>query len=262
MKIGLALSGGAARGMAHVGVLKVLLENKIPIDFVAGTSAGAIVGASFAAGMTIDEIVEMTAKVRWSHFGSIAFSRFGIFSIEPMRRYVQKHLPVRDFSEMPLPFACVATDLDSGDAVVLKERGDVGTAVCASCAIPGIYVPVKINGRHLVDGGIAELVPTDAVRSLGADFVIAVDVNAEGIKFWGAPQTVVGVFFQSAMLLMRTVAKHQLNNADIIIRPKVGHLRWDQVGRSREFIEAGEAATLEVIGSIKNLINANGDEIN
>ncbi|MDQ4123846.1 MAG: patatin-like phospholipase family protein [Acidobacteriota bacterium] len=256
MKIGLALSGGAARGMAHVGVLKVLLEHKVPIHSVAGTSAGAIVGASFAAGMTIDEIIQMTAKLRWSKFGRIAFSRFGVLSSTPMRNYLQQNLPVKDFSEMPLAFACVATDLETGDSVVMKERGDVATAVCASCAIPGIYVPIKMNERYLVDGGISELVPTETVRSLGADFVIAVDVNAEGIKFWGAPQTVVGVFFQSAMLLMQTVAKHQLNSADIIIRPKVGHLRWDQVGRSREFIEAGEAATLEVIDKIKNLIQS------
>lgn len=256
MKIGLALSGGAARGMAHVGVLKVLLAHQIPIEAVAGTSAGAIVGASFAAGMTINQIIEMTGKVRWTHFGSIAFSRWGIFSTEPMRRYLQKQLPVKDFSEMPIPFACVATDLESGDAVVMKERGDLATAVCASCAIPGIYVPIRANGRHLVDGGIVELVPTDAVRSLGADFVIAVDVNSEGIKFWGAPQTIVGVFFQSAMLLMRTIAKHQLNSADIIVRPKVGHLRWDQVGRSKEFIEAGEAAALEAIDEIKGLIES------
>lgn len=254
MKIGLALSGGAARGMAHVGVLKVLLQHKIPIHAVAGTSAGAIVGASFAAGMTIDEIVQMTAKLRWSQFGRIAFSRFGILSTEPMRKYLQQNLPVKDFSEMPLPFACVATDLDTGDAVIMKERGDVATAVCASCSLPGIYVPIKMHGRYLVDGGIAEIVPAETVRSIGADFVIAVDVNAEGIKFWGAPQTILGVFFQSAMLLMRTVAKHQLNSADIIIRPKVGHLRWDQVGRSREFIEAGETAALEVIDDIERLI--------
>lgn len=256
MKIGLALSGGAARGMAHVGVLKVLLEHDIPIHAVAGTSAGAIVGASFAAGMTIGQIVEMSSKIRWSMMGRIAFSRFGILSTEPLRKYVRNNLPVTDFAEMPLPFACVATDLNTGDAVVMKETGDLATAIAASCAIPGIYVPVYVEGRQLIDGGVSEIVPTETVRSLGADIVIAVDANAEGIKFWGAPQTVLGVFFQSAMLLMRTVAKHQLITADVVIRPKVGHLRWDEVGRSREFIEAGEVATLEVIDKIKQLIVA------
>lgn len=254
MNVGLALSGGAARGMAHVGVLKVLREHNIPIHAVAGTSAGALVGATFASGLTIPEIIEITGKVRWNLLGRFAFSRFGILTTEPMRRYIEKNLPVKRFEEMPLPFACVATDLNTGEAVVMKERGELAAAVCASCAVPGLYVPItNEDGRKLVDGGIAELVPTESARSLGADIVIAVDVNSEGAKFLGTPQTVLGVFFQSAMLMIRTVSRHQLVSADIVIRPKVGHLRWDQVGRSKEFIEAGEAAALEVIDEIKQL---------
>jgi NTE family protein len=255
MKIGLALSAGAARGMSHIGVIKVLREHDIPIDFVAGTSAGALVGAAYASGMTIEQIVEMTRKIRWSQFGRLAFSRFGILSTEPMRKYIQEKLPVRRFEEMMLPFACVATDLDTGEAVVMKETGDLASAICASCAVPGLYVPIKSNdGRQLVDGGIAENVPTKTVRNLGADFVIAVDVNSEGAKFLGAPQTILGVFFQSAMLLLKTAASYQLNNADVVIRPAVGHLRWDEVGKSKEFIAAGEAATLAAIVDLKQLL--------
>ena len=257
MKVGLALSGGAARGMAHVGVLKVLLENKIPIDCVAGTSAGALVGGAFASGMSISQIAEMCAKVRWSLLGRFAFSRFGILSTEPMRKYIRENLPVSRFEDLILPFACVATDLNTGDAVVMKETGDLAAAITASCAIPGIYVPVTSeDGRMLVDGGIAEIIPTETARNLGADFVIAVDVNWEGAKFLGAPQTVLGVFFQSAMMLMRTVSKHQLNSANVVIRPAVGHLRWDEVGRSKEFIEAGERAALAAIDEIKNLLES------
>src|SRR5678815_1855772 len=141
-RIGLALSGGAARGMAHVGVLRALLENDIPIDFIAGTSAGSIVGGAFAAGMPVEEI--------------------------------------------QVPFAAVATDLKSGAAVVLKDEGDVPFAIRASCAIPGWYVPVLDNeGRQLVDGGLVAIVPTSVARSLGADIVIAVDVNREGATFIG-----------------------------------------------------------------------------
>lgn len=255
MKIGLALSGGAARGMAHVGVLKVLLENGIPIDYVAGTSAGAIAGGAFASGLSVAEIAELSARVRWSLLGRFAFSRFGILSTEPMRKYIGQNIPAKRFEDLILPFACVATDLNTGEPVVMKETGDLAAAITASCAIPGIYVPVTDgDGRMLIDGGVAEIIPTNTVRQLGADIVIAVDVNSEGAKFLGAPQTVLGVFFQSAMMLMRNVSKHQLNSADIVIRPSVGHLRWDEVGRSKEFIEAGEKATLEALPDIKRLI--------
>jgi NTE family protein len=255
MKVGLALSGGAARGMAHVGVFKALLENGIPIDYVAGTSAGALAGGAFAAGLSIAEIAEMSAKVRWSLLGRFAFSRFGILSTEPMRNYIRQNIPAKRFEDLKLPFACVATDLNTGEAVVMKERGDLPLAITASCAIPGIYVPVTDEqGRMLIDGGVAEIIPTNTVRSLGADIVIAVDVNSEGAKFLGAPQTILGVFFQSAMMLMRNVSKHQLNSADIVIRPAIGHLRWDEVGRSKEFISAGEQAALAAIADIKRLI--------
>lgn len=255
MKVGLALSGGAARGMAHVGVLKVLLENGIPVDCVAGTSAGAIAGGAFASGLSVAEIAQMSAKIRWSLLGRFAFSRFGILSTEPMRKYIGQNIPAKRFEDLTLPFACVATDLNTGEAVVMKETGDLAAAITASCAIPGIYVPVTDgDGRMLIDGGVAEIIPTNTVRQLGADIVIAVDVNSEGAKFLGAPQTVLGVFFQSAMMLMRNVSKHQLINADVVIRPSVGHLRWDEMGRSKEFIEAGEKATLEALTDIKRLI--------
>jgi NTE family protein len=241
--------------MAHVGVLKVLLEHGVPIDFVAGTSAGALVGGAFAAGLTIGQIAELAAKVRWTLLGRFAFSRFGILSTDKMRGYIRENLPVQRFEQMPVPFACVATDLNSGEAIVMKERGDLATAICASCAVPGLYVPVlSEDGRQLIDGGVSEIIPTVTARNLGADLVIAVDVASQGARFLDKPQTVVGVFFQSAMLMLRTVSLYQLNTADIVIRPEVKHLRWDEVGRSREFIEAGEIAALKAIDEIKELI--------
>lgn len=255
MKVGLALSGGAARGLAHVGVIKTLLEHDIPIDFVAGVSAGAVVGGAFASGLSIAEITEMSGNLRWRLLGRFAFSRFGILSTEPLQNYIRKHLPVKRFEDTVLPFACVATDLNSGEGIVMKERGDLASAIAASCALPGLYVPVRSDdGRQLVDGALAEFIPTQTVRNLGADIVIAVDVNFEGAKFLGTPQTVLGVFFQAAMLLLRTVARHQVIHADVVVRPLVGHLRWDEVGKHKEFIKAGEAAALLVMDDIKKLI--------
>jgi len=255
MKIGLALSGGAARGLAHIGVIKVLLEHKIPLDVVAGTSAGAIIGGAFAAGLTIAQMIELSAKIKWGLVGRFAFSRFGILSTEPMQNYIRQNFPVKTFEETILPFACVATDLNTGEAVVMKEHGDLASAIAASCAIPGIYVPVMDqDGRQLIDGGIAEFVPVNTARLLGADLVIGVEVNFDNARFKDAPQTALGVFFQSAMLLLKTAANHQLNNADVVIRPAVSHLRIDEFGKAREFVAAGEKAALTAIDDIKALI--------
>ncbi|MEP6925301.1 MAG: patatin-like phospholipase family protein, partial [Pyrinomonadaceae bacterium] len=245
MKVGLALSGGAARGLAHIGVIKVLLEHQIPLDAVAGTSAGAIIGGAYAAGLTVPQMVQLSAQIKWGLIGRFAFSRFGLLSTEPMQNYIRQNFPVKTFEETIVPFACVATDLNTGEGVVMKERGDLAAAIAASCAIPGIYVPVlSEDKRQLIDGGIAEFVPVNTARSLGADVVIGVEVNFDDARFVNAPQTAFGVFFQAAMMMLKTAANHQLNNADIIIRPSVGHLRIDEFGKAREFIAAGEKAAL------------------
>ena len=253
--IGLALSAGAAKGLAHVGVIKALQDNDINIDFVAGTSAGAIVGGAFASGLSVGEITELSSKASWFALGRFAFSRFGLLSLEPMRRFIETNFKAQTFENCPTPFACVATDLANGDKIVMRDKGDLATAIIASCAVPGMFVPVtNDDNRKLIDGGIVEFTPTNTVRNLGANFVIAVDVIADDSRFAGTPQTAVGVFFQSAMLLLKTAASFQHNYADIVIRPKVGHIRADEVGRAREFIEAGEQSALEAIPEIKRQI--------
>lgn len=256
MKIGLALSAGAAKGLAHIGVIKVLLENNVPIDFVAGTSAGAMVGGAFASGLSIDQVEQLAAKASWFALGRIAFSRFGILSLEPMRAFIKQNFLVSRFEDLPIPFACVATDLATGEKVIMQKSGDLAAAICASCAVPGMFVPItNEEGRKLIDGGIVEFTPTNTVRALGANFVIAVDVIADDSRLAGTPQTAVGVFFQSAMLLLKTAASVQHNYADVVIRPQVGHLRADEVGKAKEFIRAGEQATKLAIDEIKNLID-------
>ena len=254
MKVGLALSAGAAKGLAHIGVLKVLLESGVSIDFVAGTSAGALVGGAFASGLNVAEVADLAAKASWLSFGRFAFSRYGVLSLEPMQNFIKQNFPVHRFEDLPIPFACVATDLQSGEKIVLKEHGDLVKAICASCAVPGMFVPVTIqNGRKLIDGGIVEFTPTNTVRNLGAEFVIAVDVIADDSHLAPPPQTAVGVFFQSAMVLLKTAARFQHNYADVVIRPQVGHLRADEVKRAKEFITAGETAALVAIDEIKRM---------
>ena len=256
-RIGLALSGGAARGMAHVGVLRALLENGIPIDCVAGTSAGSIVGGAFAAGMSIDEITDLGRKLRWRHIGRITISRFGVQSNARLDRYMRARLPITKFEDLAIPFAAVATDLKTGQAVVMKDKGDVPFAIRASCTIPGWYVPVPDGeGRQLVDGGLVAVIPSAATRALGAHIVIAVDVNSAGATFISSSSSVIGVLLQSMIVIQRSVCKQHCEMSDFVITPKVAHIRWDQVRRADELMAAGYEAGLESVSKIRKLIDS------
>ncbi|MBV9211062.1 MAG: patatin-like phospholipase family protein, partial [Acidobacteria bacterium] len=253
-RVGLALSGGAARGMAHVGVLRVLLEAGVPVDFIAGTSAGALVGGALAAGMPLDEIEAITRGLRWRDVGRMTLSRLGVQSSARMEEFIRQRFPLTRFEELPIPFAAVATDLHSGEPVILSGEGDIAFAIRASCCIPGWYVPVTdAKGRQLVDGGLVANIPTAAARSLGADIVIAVDVNAEGAKFLGSPSSAIGIILQSIMVVQHTASMHQLQDADLVISPRVGHIRWDEVGRASELITAGAEAARATLERIKHL---------
>ena len=255
--VGLALSGGAARGMAHAGVIRALAENNIPIDFVAGTSAGALVGGAFASGMTLDQIEDLGRQMRWRHVGRMTVSRFGLQSNARLERYLRDRLPVTRFEDLRLPFAALATDLNSGAAVVMRDRGDVPFAIRASCAIPGLYVPViDEQGRKLVDGGLVAVIPVSVARSLGADIVIAVDVNASGATFFGSTtSSLFGVVLQSMMVIQQTASHYQRSLADVVISPRVDHIRWDQMRRGEELIAAGYVAGLEAVPEILALID-------
>jgi NTE family protein len=253
--IGLALSGGAARGMAHVGVLRALTENNIPIDYVAGTSAGAIVGGAYAAGMPLEEIAALGRDLRWRHVGRMTISRWGMQSNERLERYLRKRLPVTRFEDLQVPLAVVATDLKTGTAVVMRDEGDVPFAIRASCTIPGRYVPIADeDGRQLVDGGLVAVIPVTVCRSLGPDIVIAVDVNASGATFFGATGWVIGVMLQSLLVVQKTSSQYQIAAADLVITPRCAHIRWDQLRRAGELMDAGYAAALKSIPDILALI--------
>ena len=256
-RIGLALSGGAARGISHVGVLKALAEYEIPIDCIAGTSAGALVGGVIASGMPLAEIEELGKTLRWRNIGRMTVSRLGVQSNERLEHYLRERLPVTRFEDLAIPLAVVATDLQSGTAVIMRDRGDVPFAIRASCAIPGWYVPVTDSeGRQLVDGALVANLPTAVARDMGADLVIAVDVNAEGATFIEPTQSVIGVLLQAMLVFQRTAGLAQLEQADYVIMPRVGHIRWDEISRGADFIAAGYEATVEAIPKIKALIGS------
>ena len=255
-KIGLALSGGGARGFSHVGVLKVLAEHNIPIDMVAGTSAGSIVGGALAAGMTVDEIVVMTQKVRFTNMMRPSFSLGGMLSNAPMGRFFESHFPVARFEDLAIPFAAVAYDPAKGETVILKDTGDLVTAIRASCAVPGLFAPVKdADGRRLVDGGVTMVMPVDIVREMGADVVIAVDVLTCGERFESSATNGVSIGIRSVLALIRATSLHQHQHADLVIVPQIAHLRPDQIGKRDEFIELGKQAAQSHIDTIKHLVD-------
>ena len=255
-KIGLALSGGGARGLAHVGVIKVLAEHNIPIDMIAGTSIGSLIGGALASGLTADEIVQMSQGVRWRHLTRPSFSPIALLSNEPMGRFIKRRFPVTKFEELKIPLSVVACDLKKSERVVIKDTGDLVTAIRASCAVPGFFSPVKYDGRTLVDGGVMDLVPIDAVKAMGADVVIAVDLLSCGSNYLETPKTALGMIFKSAFILLRSSSKNQeQTDADITLAPRIAHIRPDRLNQNEDCRLRGEEIARENIEEIKRLVS-------
>src|SRR3954469_7647594 len=256
-KIGLALSGGGARGIAHVGVLRALEDNNIPIDAIAGASAGSLIGGSYAAGLSIAQLEKMARGFRWRHTSRLSFSRLGFQSNAGLEKYLRTHLPATQFEDLKIPFAAMVTDLRKGELIVFRDQGDMPFAIRASCCVPAFYEPVRDrDGRFLVDGGIVANLPISQTRDLGADFVIAVDVNFDGVRFLDEPRTALGVLTYIFMAVERIVSDQERGSADLLIAPKVGHIRWDQTHRADELIKAGYEAGLASIDKIKSALAA------
>jgi len=252
--IGLALSGGGARGFAHVGVLKALADNGIKINYVAGTSAGAFVGGAFAAGMSADEIIKIGDGFNWFRISGLSYSPRGLLSNARMKTFIDSHFPCATFDDLKIPFAAVACDLETGEEVILNGGGELSTAIRASCAIPGVFMPVDGGGKLLIDGGVVSPVPINAIRKFDPDIVIAVDLMACGASFWGRPRTLLGTLFQSAMMLLRSASRHQHYAADVVIEPQIAHIRPDQMSKMDELFELGRAAAEDKIADIKQLL--------
>ncbi len=239
-RIGLALGGGSARGFAHIGVLQALDEAKVPVDVVAGTSAGALVGAFYAAGISPWKMQDIALKVRDIDVADFASgSKRGMLGGMALRRLVNSLLGDVPIEKMPRRFAAVATDLASGDKVAL-QRGDTGAAVAASCAIPGVFIPAQLNGRELVDGGLTSPVPVGVARQLGAEAVIAVDV---GGKPSAKPRSgLYEIILQSFEIMGRSLAEMEGQTANVLIRPRTDAFDSSDFNARKEMIEAGYLA--------------------
>ncbi len=253
-RVGLALSGGAARGIAHVGVLRALEENNVRVDAIAGASAGALIGGCYAAGLSIDELTAMARAFRWRHTARFSFSRLGLQTNAKMEKFLREHLPVTRFEDLKIRFAALTMDLQKGTAVVFRDTGDLPLAIRASTCIPAVYTPVRDSqGRWLVDGGLVASLPISYARELGADIVIASDVNFDGARFFEDPKTAMGVLTHTFVAVERIVANQDRANAEVLITPKVGHIRWDQTRRTDELLQAGYDAAMESMDRIKAL---------
>ena len=248
-KIGLALSGGAARGAAHLGVLKVLEREGIRPDCMVGASAGSIVGAGYCAGLSVAELEEIALNLQWSKLGRIVRPRLGFFDSQRLESYMTEIIGDLQFADLSIPFAAVAADILTGQLVVLKE-GSVPWAVRASCALPGIFTPVERGDQLLVDGGTINNLPVSVVREMGADYIIAVDLLPP--QDWHPkPQNIFEMWALSFYTLLRlTHAEGQ--DADCLIVPAVGSyttmVDFSKVG---ELIERGVEAAEAKMNQIK-----------
>jgi len=238
--IGLALGGGFARGLAHIGVLKVLEEENIPINFIAGTSVGALIGAVYAAGACPEEMGEFAAQVRFRDFARWTVSRLGFANNDRMTGMLQRCLKVKNFEHLRVPLAVVATEFVTGEAVVFRS-GDMIGPVRASCAYPGMFLPVTLNGQTLVDGMLAYSVPTTPLRQMGAQRVLAVYLKAHWVSP-GPPRSVFDVIGQCFSIAQAKASSLWQADADIVMEPEVQGFAYDAFDRAPELVRAGEDA--------------------
>ncbi|MGI6364596.1 MAG: patatin-like phospholipase family protein [Bacillota bacterium] len=246
-KIGLALGAGAARGIAHLGVLRTLEKYKLPVDFIAGSSMGALVGALYACGIDVNFLIKFANELRTKSWVDLCMPRTGLISGKKVETMLQMLTRNRTFDQLKIPFAAVTTDIERGEAVVIKE-GNVAAAVRASISIPVIFKPVRMDGRLLVDGGVVDRVPVSVVREMGADMVIAVDVNR--YAEFQPVVNIVDVMFQTLDIMERKILSAMVLDTEILIRPKVGHISPAHFHRVDELVQAGEEAAEAAMGRV------------
>ena len=250
-RVGVALGGGFARGIAHIGVLKVLEENGIRVHCLAGTSIGSIIAGAYASGATIEEMAGVARRVRWSDFARWTVSRMGLATNQRMEAFLKRAFRALRFEDLKIPLAVTATDLTHGKSVVFTS-GELVTAVRASCAYPGLFLPVAYNGSWLVDGMLVATVPVQAVRQLGADVVVAVVLD--NIEPGLEPKNMLDVLGRSFSIAQRTADPIWRAEADVVIEPNVRAYRWDEFERADELIAAGEKAMRAALPRLQVLL--------
>jgi len=252
--VALALGGGASKGFAHIGIIKVLKENNIPVKVVTGTSAGSIVGSLYASGMSPDRL-ELEAEILGkTDLVDLTLSSSGFIKGEKLQNYINYKVGNRSIQQFPIKFAAVATDFESGKAVAFN-RGNVGQAVRASASIPNVFQPAVIGGRRYVDGGLSQPVPVSAAKKQGANFIIAVDISARPVK--NVNKSFFSYLDQTFNVMSIPLLQHELGQANVVIKPKV--LEMGSIGgfdQKQRAIQLGEEAARAALPEIKRKLAA------
>ncbi len=249
--IGLALGGGAARGAAHIGVLRAMQEDGKRPDYIAGTSIGALVGGLYAFGVDLEDLRKAAQDLHWMDLAGATLSRFGLLRNQELGRLVQSFVGDRRLEDAPIPFAAVATDIHTGEAVVLKE-GRLIDAILATTAIPGIFVPAKLDGRMLVDGGLVENVPISPLKGMGAEVLVAVNLN--GATRYDQPQSVIDVILNAMDIAIDTTTKQQLKAADLLIEMDLSAYSRTDSADVRELVAEGYRAAVLKLRELEGVL--------
>ncbi len=247
-KIGLALGGGAVLGAVHIGVLRAMDEFGISVDYISGTSIGAFVSAFYANEIKWHEIRDIALDLNWLDLSGISFSHLGILSNDKIGKLIRENIGDIALEDSKIPVAMVTTDIVSGEKVVLT-RGDIGQAAMASTCIPGVFAPIEIDGNLLVDGGMVESVPISPLQDMGAEFIIAVDLNSRNKE--KIPENIVEVMLRSFNIMSKTAARLQVQKADIIIAPDLSDFNVIDMDQTPDLIERGYS---EAMSALKKVI--------
>lgn len=246
-RVGIALAGGFARGIAHIGVLRVLREAGVPVDVVSGTSVGALIATAYCAGAPLEMMERIGHETKFTDFGRWTPSWLGLATNNRLEDFVARFTTIKRFEELQKPLAIATTDINLG-LPVYYHGGPLGPPLRASCAYPGLFVPVKYEGRTLVDGFLTALVPIEGTLLLGAEIVIAVYLEAGAVN---EPRTFTDVLSRSFTIIQKHADLEWRKEADIIIEPDVTPFLWDDFSKTSELVRAGEEATLKALPAIR-----------
>jgi NTE family protein len=256
--VALVLGSGGNRGFAHVGVIKVLEENNIPVDIVVGTSAGSVVGALYAGGFHATELERMALDIDRGQLSDYELSIEGYVRGEKLQDFINKELHNRSIEQLDKPFVAIATELASGKAAAFNH-GNTGMAVRASSSIPGVFQPVVIEGSEYVDGGLKDPVPVNIAQTMGADIVIAVDVSLQPQNYQRS-SNILGILIQSIRIMRQTITDNEITAAQIVIRPKIGATPEINSSSKRDLVKAGEDATNAALPAIREWLKRISDK--
>jgi NTE family protein len=252
-KIGLALGGGFARGIAHIGVLRAMEEHQIPIDVICGTSVGALIAATYASGTSLDEMERQSSETTFRDFGRWTLSRMGMATNDRLEHFLHKFTPAQNFSEMKIPLCIVATDVVSGESVYFTD-GEISPALRASCAYPGLFIPIEYRGRTLVDGFLTEAVPAVAAQKMGAELIISVHLEPGLLD--AKPRNTIEVISRSFSIIQVGSMQAWRNATDVLIEPDVHRVLWDEFVKTPDLVAAGQFAAQIAMPRIKALIES------